>query len=254
MRPTLYAHRGAPLEAPENTIASFRLGLDLGADALETDCHMTRDGYLVVSHDPHGARTAHVAREIRASAFADVREWDVGEGFLDREGKRPFAGKRHRMPLLEEVISEFSGVRINVDAKQTRPDIVPALVRLVRRMRALEHVRIASFSSSILRRVRELGYEGETGLSQREVANVVLLPRALLARPKGNAIQIPTRAAGIDLTSRAFVDKCHALGLRVDYWTIDDPSLAEKLLDAGADGVMTDDPRAIAPVFRTREK
>ena len=58
--PTVYAHRGASFELPENTLESFRLALDLGADAIETDAHMTRDGRIVLSHDATGERAAGV--------------------------------------------------------------------------------------------------------------------------------------------------------------------------------------------------
>ncbi len=105
-----------------------------------------------------------------------------------------------------------------------------------------------------LREVRRRGYAGKTGLAQAEVIRLVALPtRALVRFPLGGAAaQLPYRIYGIDLGTRALVAKCHALGLEVHYWTVNEPALATRLLDAGADAIMTDDPRAIAPVLESR--
>jgi glycerophosphoryl diester phosphodiesterase len=66
------------------------------------------------------------------------------------------------------------------------------------------------------------------------------------------AAQIPYRSHFIDLGTPKVIAKCHALGLAVHYWTVNEPELARRLLDRGADAIMTDDPAAIAPVFASR--
>src|SRR6185369_11685771 len=103
--PLLYAHRGTPLDLPENTLPGFRRALALGAGALETDVHLTRDGHVVISHDPHGLRLAGVDAEIRASTLEQVRRWDIGTRFVSRSGER-FAGRGFQVPLLEELLAE----------------------------------------------------------------------------------------------------------------------------------------------------
>jgi glycerophosphoryl diester phosphodiesterase len=99
--------------------------------------------------------------------------------------------------------------------------------------------------------VRRAGYEGPTALSQPEVAAVLGVPRAVLARTRwlGTCAQIPVKAGPVTLASPRFLAKLHALGMRVDFWTINEPGEARRLLALGAHGIMTDDPRAIAPVF-----
>jgi glycerophosphoryl diester phosphodiesterase len=248
--PIVYAHRGASFELPENTLEAFRLALELGADALETDAQLTRDGRVVLSHDATGERMAGVARPIRDATLAEVRTWDVGtcfvprgRGALDAPGR---ASKPFRMPTLEEALEAFPGVVFNVDAKERRPAMVPALVRCIRAARAADRVRIASFSAENLRRARALGYEGETGLATLEVARARLLPLALARRlVRGDAAQVPLRAWGVRFDTPRAVERFHALGLRVDFWTVDDPERARALFAMGADGVMTDDPRAL---------
>ena len=114
---TLYAHRGAAAELPENTLPSFARALELGADALELDVHATKDGVVVVSHDPDGARLCGVAAAIHEVSFAEVSRWDAGHGFVDARGGRPHAGRGIGMPRLLDVLRAFPGVPLNVDLK-----------------------------------------------------------------------------------------------------------------------------------------
>jgi glycerophosphoryl diester phosphodiesterase len=248
MKARLYAHRGAAAELPENTLPAFARALDVGATALETDCHMTRDGAIVVSHDASGTRMANVARAISESTLDEVRAWDVGWGFVDGEGRRPFSGKGYRIPTLEELLVWIPGVPLNVDCKQFAPDMIPRVLEVVRRAKACESTLLTSFDARLTRRIRALGYEGPTGLAQAEVIRLLALPaRALrLWKLRGAAAQLPHRQGPIDLGRRALIDKCHALGLVVHYWTVNEPARAKELLALGADGIMSDDPRTIA--------
>jgi glycerophosphoryl diester phosphodiesterase len=221
----VYAHRGASRELPENTLPAFRRALELGADALETDVHVTSDGVLVASHDPDGARVFGVPRRIGDCSFDEVHAWGI--------------------PSLEQVVREFPEVPINVDLK------VPAAavaVDTLRRLGAEQQVTLASFRSSTLRLVRALGYRGATSLGRSEVARLLSLPvavqRGLLA-PPGTYAQLP-----VSLAQPRVVHRCHALGLKVDYWTVNDPAQARLLVQLGVDGIMTDDPAAIVPVVR----
>jgi glycerophosphoryl diester phosphodiesterase len=236
----LYAHRGASAELPENTMAAFRRALEIGVDALETDVHMTRDGHVVVSHDADGLRRAGVARPIRAVTLEELRGWDVGDG--------------HRMPTLEEVLVAFPEVPFNIDIKQAEPSMVRPLLRLLERLGAEERVTLAAFHMRTLLTVRALGYRGPTSLPKAEVLTMLYAPTSLfrLVPLRGQAAQLPVSAGRMRFDTTDVVARCHRLGLRLDYWTVNDPAEAERLLDLGADGIMTDDPRAIAPVFAER--
>jgi glycerophosphoryl diester phosphodiesterase len=105
-----------------------------------------------------------------------------------------------------------------------------------------------------MRAVRKRGYRGPTAFALPEVLTLLAIPRALrrIKPVRGTAVQVPPRASVVNFASRWFIRKCHMLGLRVDYWTINDPAEAERLLELGADGIMTDDPAALAPVFERR--
>ncbi|MFO7179203.1 MAG: glycerophosphodiester phosphodiesterase [Pseudomonadota bacterium] len=249
--PLLYAHRGASAELPENTLPAFRRALELGADVLECDVHATRDGVFVISHDPTGLRTCGVPRRIAECSYREVATWDAGFGFVDAEGRRPYAGSGLRLVRLEAALEELPEAAFNVDVKEATVAEVRALVALLDTVRARDRVLLTSFSARVIGRLRRAGDRGITGISRLGVASLYFAPARLLSlfRPAGARAQIPTRAGGLDLATPGFVRKCHRVGIAVDYWVINDPEGAARLLDLGADGIMTDDPCAIAPVF-----
>lgn len=247
----LYGHRGASAECPENTLLAFARALERGADALETDVHLTRDGRVVVSHDPSAWRCAGVPRELRSARLDEMREWDAGWGFVDPAGGRPHAGTGLRIPTLDEVLAAFPGVPLNVDVKQTDPPMVRPLLDLLRRHGAEERVTLASFHMATLLRARRAGYRGPTAMPRAEIATMLYAPARLFAYLpwRGQAAQLPLSAGRRRLDNPETVARCHALGLRLDYWVVNDAPTAERLIAIGADGIMTDDPATLAPVF-----
>lgn len=247
----LYAHRGAAAELPENTMESFARALEIGADALEMDGHLSSDGHVVISHDSVASRMCGIDARFRESRLDEIRGWDAGHGFTDGDGGRPFAGGGLRVPTLDEVLAEFPGIVINLDLKQVRPSMVEAVIDAVRRADAAEHVTLASFSLATSLAVRRAGYRGDTALARTEVAALLAISPALLRRLpwRGQAAQVPPRFGPLDLSSPRFVARCRRLGIRLDYWTINDAAEARRLLVAGADGIMTDDPAALLETF-----
>ncbi len=246
----LYAHRGASAERPENTLPSFARAIELGVHALELDVHATRDGHVIVHHDDSAHRMTNVPLRWADLDLEDAQRLDAGWGLVGPDGTRPFAGKGISVPLFEAVLREFPGVTLNVDIKD--PRAAERTVELVKQCGAEERVTLASFQLKTLVAVRRGGYGGPTALSQAEVATLATLP-ALLWRQlpfTGTAAQVPVKAGPIRFDRPQFIAKCHSLGLRVDFWTIDDVAEAERLLALGADGLMTNDPTALLPLFQ----
>ncbi|HEY0483834.1 MAG TPA: glycerophosphodiester phosphodiesterase [Kofleriaceae bacterium] len=245
----LYAHRGASAERPENTLPAFHRAVEIGVDALEMDVHVTRDDHLIVAHDPTAGRTTGAQLAWGDLDVVDVRRLDAGWGFVAADGTRPFAGKGIRIPTFEEVLDAFPAMRINVDLKGDRA--VALMLDLIGRKRADDRVTLASFQLGTLVAIRRRGYGGETSLSQGEVASLLGLP-AMLWRQlpfTGTAAQVPVRSGRIRFDRATFIAKCHSIGLRVDFWTIDDRSEAARLLELGADGIISNDPGALRPLF-----
>ena len=246
----LYAHRGASAERPENTLAAFERAVECGVDALEMDVHLTRDGHFIVSHDEDGARMTGTRVVWNQIDLADTQRLDAGWGFIDANGMRPFAGTGITIPTFEAIVAAFPDVHINVDIKHT--GAVPRMLELVRKLGAEDRITIASFQTMTAVAVRRLGYGGETALSQGEVATLLALPAVMWRQLPftGTAAQVPTHQGPVRFDRPAFIAKCHSLGLRVDYWVVDDPNEATRLLELGADGIMTNDPAALRAVFQ----
>lgn len=244
----LYAHRGDSAHLPENSLQAFERALAEGANALELDIHRTADGHFVVAHDPHGSRMAGVEEHICTLCLDDVKKWDISTN--DRRNLR-----HHAVPTLEEVLEAFPRVPLSIDHKPGDPGSVPDLLDLLAKHGAEDRVTLASFSSRVVERIRSLGFRGRTALTRPEIVYLRFLPAPLARRHiAGQAAQIPTRSGPIRLDKKQFIEKCRRLGLRTDFWVVNDTAAARTLLDAGATGIMTDDPALIAPVFRGRER
>jgi glycerophosphoryl diester phosphodiesterase len=247
----VYAHRGAAAEQPENTLPSFRRALELGADALETDVHLTADGGIVAIHDEDGTRVAGVTRAVRASTLAEIQSWDAGHALVNERGERPFVGRGYRVPSLEELLVELPEVRLNIDLKTEEPALVERFLAVVRRHGAEGRIVAASFHRTTLGRLRAAGWRGESSLARAEFLLAWLWPSFLPgARPAGTRAQIPTHSGPLCFATRRTVKKLQRRGLGVDFWTINDPAEARALVALGVDGIMTDDPARIVPAVR----
>lgn len=235
--PLLYAHRGGRYpDCPENTLKAFQRALSHGVDVIETDAHLSVDAHVVLAHDPDGRRVAGVDREIRRCPLVELRRWDLGGNAT--------------MPTLDEALEALPEALFNIDIKQRAPDMTEPLVATIARHAASSRVLLTSFHADVLDRARAR-YDGPTGLSQRDAALAFFAPRTLLrAWPlRGVRLQIPPRHGPLHLGGAAFIAKMHTLGIAVDYWVIDDPETAETLLSRGADGIVTDEPAALAQLF-----
>ncbi|HME92057.1 MAG TPA: glycerophosphodiester phosphodiesterase family protein, partial [Myxococcaceae bacterium] len=156
LKPTLnIAHRGGALIAPENTLAAFQIALaDWRADMLELDVHQTRDGVLVVSHDPTVDRCTDGSGGIRDLAFSEVARRDAGYRFSLNGGTTfPFRGRGLRIPSLEEVFRAFPRARYNIDLKADAPGVVENFAAIVKRENMVARVCCGSDSDALAARV-----------------------------------------------------------------------------------------------------
>ena len=127
----IVAHRGASGMAPENTMEAYRLGVEVGADAIELDVHLTADGQLAVIHDETLDRTTDRSGRVADLTMDEIREADAGARFTrpDDEG-HPFAGQGLRVPTLPEVLEwlpETTGLVIEIKARAAADAVVQAI-------------------------------------------------------------------------------------------------------------------------------
>ena len=248
----LYAHRGASLIYPENTLEAFQRALEDGANVLEMDLHISRDGELMVAHDEDGRRMAGVNARIARSTLQEIKSWNVGRGFKDVNGESPFQERFFQIPTLDEVLGAFPGVMLNIDIKTTSPSRVAQVVEKIESYNAVPHVVLISFHNRVIQKVREI-YGGPTGINYGEMHRLLLPEFLNLRPPASNVIQVPRRYGLMRFDTDTFIKSRQNSGYRVDFWTVDEPAVALELLRKGADGVMSNNPAIIAPVIREFE-
>jgi glycerophosphoryl diester phosphodiesterase len=247
-----FAHRGGGGEAPENTLPAFEAAVAMGYRYLETDVHLTRDGVLLAFHDSSLERLTDRAGSIGDLSLAEVREADAGHAFsLDGGLSHPFRGKGVVVPTLEELLTRWSDVFINIDAKAD--NTVAPLVDLVTRLDAFNRVCIGSFSDRRVARIRALaGGRICSSMGQVAAGMAYVASRAgRMPRFHADCLQVPQRWGRLRI-DRRFVNAAHRAGLQVHVWTIDDEAEMEFLLDLGVDGIMTDRPRILKRVLEAR--
>lgn len=226
----IWAHRGASATAPENTMAAFRAAAAAGADGIELDVHLSRDGVPVVIHDETVDRTTDGHGPVAAIPLARLRQLDAGGWFAPT-----FAGEQ--VPTLEEVFAWTADrLRLNVEIKA-----VPAGLAVIELLRAypLARVLISSFDHALLERLRlrspdlPLGFLVDSRFWRRAVRRATRC-RAESVHPRH------------DLLSRPLLSACLRHSLAVHCWTVDRPELCLSLRRRGVAGIFTNDPALIA--------
>jgi glycerophosphoryl diester phosphodiesterase len=264
-----YAHQGGAKEAPSSTLYAIERALALGVTGIELDVHATRDGELVVGHDPTLERTTNGTGAIVGHTLAEIRRLDNAYWFIpgvgtarDRpaeqyafRGRAP-ADRRFAVATLDEVLELTAGVVVNLDIKQTAPAVAPYEEALARALVAHERrddVIVASFSDSATAAFKRWAPHIATSPGQHAIARFTFA----VARGKAPdsslsqhvAVQAPRRYLGIRLVNKRFVEAAHALGLAVHVWVVDDPAEMERLCALGVDGIMTDYPSVLVAVL-----
>ena len=255
--PLFFAHRGGALLRPENTLPAFEHGLSFGADALELDIQQTRDGELVVIHDPTLDRTTSGSGPVASYTLDELRGFDAGYTFSDDGSATfPYRGQGITIPTLREVFARFPDTRINIDLKESTPDREERLWALIQEFAAEERICAGCFDHAALVRFRRLtGGQVATSASPREVRAFVLAAASHTTswlRPAYDALQVPDTYGAIRIISRTTVEAAHRLGLQAHVWTVDERAHMEALLKRGVDGLMTDRPDILAVVLANR--
>jgi glycerophosphoryl diester phosphodiesterase len=236
--PLVVAHRGASSTHPENTLRAFEAALALGAPVVELDVRLTADGRAVVMHDPDVSRTTNSRGLVHELTLDEVRRLDAGGG-------RGRAG----VPTLAEVLELVSGrAGVVIEIKNLpgdpayAPDGEPSVAVAVAELDRVGFdgpVLVVSFNPRSIAVARSTGAGVFTGLLTTDA--IAPDDGLVFARDQGHEFLLPGSRgllrAGLDVVERA-----RAAGVRLGTWTVDDPALFRRLIDAGLDAVATNDP------------
>jgi glycerophosphoryl diester phosphodiesterase len=256
-RPLVYAHRGGAALRPENTIASFDHGLSLGADGLEFDVRLSRDGIVVVHHDDTVDRTTGGSGSLSALTADELARLDAGHWFRPDGGRPefPFRGKGLGVPRLREVLSRYPGIPLIIELKANHPELARRAADEVRAAGAIDRVAFGSFGWRVLAAAREYEPRIATGASREEARWA--LYRSWVRWPLGatpyRELQVPEQSGATRILSPGFIAHAHRAGLPVKAWTINDADDMRRLLRWGADALISDRPDVAAAVVRERE-
>jgi glycerophosphoryl diester phosphodiesterase len=234
----VYAHRGGSKLRPENTIAAFDHGLSLGADGLEFDVHLSRDGSVVVHHDSTLDRTTNGRGPLAALTAAELARLDAGAHFAGYEGA--VGG----VPTLRDVLRRYQSARMIIEMKLNDPVLAQKTIDEVRAAGAVERVSLGSFGTRVLRAAREYEPRIRTG-SSREETRVFLYRswcRWPVRHPAYQEFQIPEMAGSTRVISPRFLRYAHEARCPVQVWTVDEEADMRRLLGWGVDGIISDRP------------
>ncbi len=235
----IVGHRGASFDAPENTLASFKLGYQQNADGDELDIYLSKDGKIVVMHDANTGRTSGVTNNIETQTYRQLSRLNVGDW-----GKWKGKGFKEKIPLLSEVLKVVPpGKRLFIEVK-CGPEVLPELGRVLRRARTRpEQTVLIGFNYETMRQAKAV-------FPERQVLWLAEADKKTKIYPPIEELIEKARAArldGLDLNSgfpidAEFVKKVHDAGLKLYTWTVDKPEVARKEVAAGVDGITTNRP------------
>ena len=218
-----YAHRGASSYAPENTMSSFRLGLEMGANGIETDVQRTRDGILVLFHDDTLARVTGQPGSVKDYTYAQLQEFAV-----------TVHGKSDRIPTLEEFLQAFGQLDLTFAIELKQPFTEADTIAMLEKYHMKEKTVITSFQLECLMRARACTPDYRMGYLTADINPLTL--------PVMDTIGIQEICPEASLVTPALVEDLHNKGYSVRAWGVRDEVLMKAVYDAGADGMTVNFP------------
>lgn len=244
-RPLNFAHRGASHEAPANTLAAFLLAVDLGAEGIELDVHLSKDGHIVVIHDFDVSATTDGQGLVRDKTLAELKDLDAGSWF-----DPVFAGQR--IPTLQEVIDAVGRrLLLNIELKVKGwgdGGLVAKVVQAVEQNGLVDRVILSSFNPLAVWRVKRRNPQIATGLLYADGMPLFLRKAWLrkLARP--TALH-----PHYTMVDAHYVWWANRQGYRVNVWTADDPADMSRLMRQGVDIIITNRPDLLRKVLQASQ-
>jgi glycerophosphoryl diester phosphodiesterase len=245
------AHRGGSKLRPENTFAAFDHAVALGVDAIECDVHLSRDGEVVVIHDATLERTTDASGPVAARSAAELARIDAAFRFGPADG-HPFRGRGFGVPRLAELLDRIRTIPIIVEIKGNHPPVADTVLGVIADANAIDRVIIGGFSTAVLERVRRVNPDAVTSASKEE-ARAALHRSYFRLSPKDPSywlFQVPYRFRGRRRFRRAFIETVGRINLPVQEWVVDDADDMRKLIDWGANGIISDRPDLVLTIIK----
>ncbi len=235
MKTEVWAHRGASgwdrQYAPENTMPAFIKAVEMGADGIEFDVQLTKDGEIVICHDERIDRTSRGHGFIKDFTLAELKKIDFGKphveyGFVE-------------IPTLEEVLNYTKplAIKLNIELKTGNiyyDKLEEKMVELVRAFDMADRVIYSSFNHYSLEKLHRYAPDAQIGLLMGD--DYVRVPEEV-NRLGAIAVHPPVR-----IITREYVERCHEHNIKVNTWVVDNPLVMDDVIKMGVDAFITDCP------------
>ena len=255
--PLVIAHQGGDGVWPGDTLYAFEKAVETGADVLEMDAHITKDGHIVLMHDEKVDRTTDGTGLIEEMTLDGLKQLDAAYKWSKDGGQTfPYRGLGIQVPTLDEVFGKFPQMRYVIEIKLTKNPIDKPICDLIRNFAMQKKVLIASFHDEAIQNFRSTCPEVATSASRGEVTKFVILGKVFLSglvAPGYQSIQPPYdpgESYNIPIMTRRFIREAHAKNIRVEPWTVDDPGLMQQYIEWGVDGIITDRPDLMVEMLK----
>ena len=245
--PVVVAHRGASSVAPENTLSAFTKAIEMGADVVELDVHLSKDGEVIVIHDHSVDRTTDGTGDIEHLTLAELKKLDAGSWFSNDFAEEP-------VPTLREALELVNGraivlVEIKWPEKGLYVGIEKKIVKLVRELQAESWVQYQSFNTNVVENL--LAIDPKLPVYKLIVGKLPVLP---VYYDDGFRLGNPIRkwkgrVLGVNPNQKFagahFIKKAHQAGLVVYTWTVNEDDKMNQLKQRGIDGIISNYPQKL---------
>ena len=232
------AHRGSSITAPENTMAAILLAVEEGADFVEIDVQETKDGTVVLVHDKDLKRVFNIDKGIWEVTYDELKDLDSGGWFSP-------AFSDQRLATLDQVIKAVKGrAKLNIELKFNghQQKLAREVVRIVHANGFADQCILTSLDYAGIRRARSAGPDIRTGL-------IVTSAIGDITKLETNLLSVSASSVNRDLIRRA-----HLRNLEVHVWTVNDVSTMSAMIGMGVDNIITDNPKLLGELLRTRSE
>jgi glycerophosphoryl diester phosphodiesterase len=263
-RPLVIAHAGGLGLNPENTLEAFAASVELGCDMLEMDVRLTKDGVLVTHHDATVARTSNGAGAVIDHTLAELKALNFGYHFRDPSGVPTYRDRVAHLATLDELFQRYGRVPMVIELKdggEAGRRAAAELAALIAKWHVADTVLVAGFDDATLDAFRSVAGHGiATSCARGQTRNFVILGLLRLDRlwrGGAEALQVPSNPApayGFKLAKPGFIRTAHARNMAVHFWTVNEPDEMRRLMELGADGLITDYPDRLQAVLASTRR
>jgi glycerophosphoryl diester phosphodiesterase len=246
-RPLVFAHQGGEALGPENTLIAFGESLQIGADVLDTDMHLSRDGVLVLIHDETVDRTSDGSGDVDELALSELRELDFGYHFTTDEGTSfPYRGTGQGILTVEEMFSEFTDTRFGIEIKRTSIEASRKLCTTIQDFGYEDRVLVSSSGQENMDAFRESCPRVATSATNGEATRFYIFQLVRLPgfySPPFDSLQVPEYRDGTHVLTGSFASAARSWNLPVIPWTINETDDFDRIInDFDVGGINTNHP------------